>query len=172
MENMLAQPAQDLETPRSSTKIVSKVLSQTSAASTFLKNAGIETPVSKYAASATREAQLREQVQAEKQWADLLQEELDCLKKKAEEIEESMAKTQEEVRKAQQEMEDFKKKQEANDLLLQRILNLNLGNRATQLAPVQLGFLGVPWSAAEQWSGGAVGPHNKLLNLVYQLCCL
>ncbi|CAD6202301.1 unnamed protein product [Miscanthus lutarioriparius] len=92
MENMLAQPAQDLEIPRSSTEIVSKVLSQTSAASTFLNNAGIETP------------------------------------KKAEEIEESMAKTQEEVRKAQQEMEEFKKKQEANDLLLQRILNLNSGN--------------------------------------------
>jgi len=62
MENMLAQPAQDLETPRSSTEIVSKVLSQTSAASTFLKNAGIETLVSKSAASAAREAQLREQV--------------------------------------------------------------------------------------------------------------
>jgi len=100
MENMLAQPAQDLETPRSSTEIVSKVLSQTSAASTFLKNAGIETPVSKYVASAAREAQLREQVQAEKQRADLLQEELDYLKKKAEETEESMAKTQEQVHKA------------------------------------------------------------------------
>jgi len=131
MENMLAQPAQDLETPRSSTEIVSKVLSQTSAASTFLKNAGIETLVSKSAASAAREAQLREQVKAKKQRADLLQEELDYLKKKAEETEESMAKTQEEVRKAQQEMEEFKKKQEANDLLLQCILNLNSGNRAT-----------------------------------------
>ena len=31
----------------------------------------------------------------------------------------------------QQEMEEFKKKQEANDLILQRILNLNSGNRAT-----------------------------------------
>ena len=131
MENMLAQPAQDLETPRSSTEIVSKVLSQTSAASTFLKNVGIETPVSKSTASAAREAQLREQVQAEKQRADLLQEELDYLKKKAEETEELMAKTQEEVCKAQQEMEEFKKKQEANDLLLQRILNLNSSNRAT-----------------------------------------
>ena len=73
MENMLAQPAKGLETPRSSTKIVSKVLSQTSAASTFLKNVGLETPGSKFAASATREAQLQEQLQAEKTWADLLQ---------------------------------------------------------------------------------------------------
>jgi len=130
MENMLAQPAQDLETSRSSTEIVSKVLSQTSAASTFLKNAGIETPVSKSASSAAREAQRREQLQAEKQRADLLQE-VDTLKKKVEEIEESMARTQKVVLKTQQEMEEFKKKQEANDLLLQRILTLNSGNRAT-----------------------------------------
>jgi len=56
---------------------------------------------------------------------------VDTLKKKAEETEESMARTQEVVLKTQQEMEEFKKKQEANDLLLQRILNLNSGNRAT-----------------------------------------
>ena len=56
MENMLAQPTKGLETPRSSTKIVSKVLSQTSVASTFLKNAGLETPGSKSAASTAREA--------------------------------------------------------------------------------------------------------------------
>ena len=97
MENMLAQPAQDLETPRSSTEIVSKVLSQTSAASMFLKNSGIETSGSKSAASVAREAQLREQLQAEKQRANLLQEEVDTLKKKAEEIEESMDNTQEVV---------------------------------------------------------------------------
>jgi peptidoglycan hydrolase CwlO-like protein len=101
---------------RSSTEIVSKVLSQTSAASTFLKNAGIETPVSKSASSAAREAQRREQLQAEKQRADLLQE-VDTLKKKVEEIEESMARTQKVVLKTQQEMEEFKKKQEANDHL-------------------------------------------------------
>ena len=40
-----------------------------------------------------------------------------------------MAKTQELMQKTQQDMEEFKKKQEANDLLLQRILNLNSGNR-------------------------------------------
>jgi len=93
MEDMLAQPAQDLETPRSSTEIVSKVLSQTSAACTFLKNAGIETPVSKSAASAAREAQLREQLQEEKERADNLEEQLVHLKKKAPETEESMART-------------------------------------------------------------------------------
>jgi len=125
---MLAQPAKGLETPRSSTEIVSKVLSQTSAASTFLKNAGLETPRSKSPAS---EAQLREQLHAEKQRADLLQQELDTLRKKAEDTEESMANTQEVVLRTQQQMEEFKKKQEANDLILQRILNLNSGNRAT-----------------------------------------
>ena len=93
MENMLAQPAKGLETPRSSTKIVSKVLSQTCAASTFLKNAGLETLGSKSAASAAREAQLREQLHVEKIWVDLLQQELDTLKKKGEETEESLAKT-------------------------------------------------------------------------------
>jgi len=131
MEDMLAQPAQDLETPRSSTEIVSKVLSQTSAACTFLKNAGIETPVSTSAASATREAQLREQLQAEKEQANNLEEQLVHLKKKATETEESMARTQEVVLKNQQELEEFKKKQEANDMILQRILGLNSGNRAT-----------------------------------------
>jgi len=60
MENMLVQHAKGLETPRSSTEIVSKVLSQTSAVSTFLKNVGLQTPGSKSAASAAREAQLRE----------------------------------------------------------------------------------------------------------------
>ncbi|CAD6269685.1 unnamed protein product [Miscanthus lutarioriparius] len=128
MENMLAQPAQDFVTPRSSTEIVSKVLSQTSAASTFLKNAGIETPVSKSAVSATREAHLQEQLQAEKEWADHLEEELDTLKKKAEETEESMARTQEVVLRTQQELEEFKKKQEASDLILQRILGLSSGS--------------------------------------------
>jgi hypothetical protein len=58
METLLAEPAEGLETPRSSTEVVSKVLSQTSATTTFLKNAGLETPVSKSAASAAREAQL------------------------------------------------------------------------------------------------------------------
>ena len=131
MEDMLAQPAKDLETPRSSTEIVSKVLSQTSAACTFLKNAGIETPVSKSAASAAREAQLREQLQAEKERADNLEEQLVHLKKKAAKTEESMGRTQEVVLKNQQELEEFKKKQEANDMILQRILGLHSGNRAT-----------------------------------------
>jgi len=63
--------------------------------------------------------------------ADLLQQELDTLKKKGEETEDALAKTQEVVLRTQQEMEEFKKKQEANDLLLQRILNINVGNRAT-----------------------------------------
>ncbi|KAG8064980.1 hypothetical protein GUJ93_ZPchr0004g39696 [Zizania palustris] len=84
MENMLVQPAEGLDTAISSTEIVSRVLSQTSVASIFLKNAGLETPGTKSAASSTREAQLREQLQAEKQRANLLQQELDTLKKKAE----------------------------------------------------------------------------------------
>lgn len=131
METLMAEPAEGLETPRSSTEVVSKVLSQTSAATTFLKNAGLETPVSKSAASAAREAQLREQLQAEKTRADLLEKELDTLKKKGEETEETLSKTQEAVLRTQQEMEEFKKRQEENDLILKRILNLNSGNRAT-----------------------------------------
>jgi hypothetical protein len=131
MENMLTEPAQESETPRSSAEIVSKVLSQNSAACTFLKNAGIQTPVSKSATSVAREAQLQEQLEAEKEWADHLEEEVDTLKKKAVEAEESMARTQEVVLRTQQELEEFKKKQEANDLILQRILGLHSGNRAT-----------------------------------------
>ena len=123
----MAEPAEGLETPRSSTEIVSKVLTQSSAA-TFLKNAGLRTPVSKSAASVAREAQLREQLQAEKERADHLEEQVDSLKKKAEEAEESMARTQEVVLKTQQELEEFRKKQEASDLILQRILGLNSRN--------------------------------------------
>lgn len=131
MESLLAQPAEGLETPRTSTEVVSKVLSQSSAAATFLKNAGLETPGSKSAAAAAREVQLREQLQAEKTRADLLEQELDTLKKKGEEAEEMLSKTQEAVLRTQKEMEEFKKRQEENDLILKRILNLNSGNRAT-----------------------------------------
>ena len=67
----------------------------------------------------------------EKERADNLEEQLVHLKKKAVETEESMARTQEVVLKNQQELEEFKKKQEANDMILQRILGLNSGNRAT-----------------------------------------
>ncbi|KAG8048590.1 hypothetical protein GUJ93_ZPchr0009g2312 [Zizania palustris] len=79
MENMLVQPIEGLDTTISSTEIVSKVLSQTSVASTFLKNAGLETPGTKSTASSEREAQLREKLQAEKQRVDLLQQELNTL---------------------------------------------------------------------------------------------
>ncbi|KAG8065001.1 hypothetical protein GUJ93_ZPchr0004g38660 [Zizania palustris] len=82
------------------------------------KNAGLETPGTKSAASSTREAQLREQLQTEKQHADLLQQELNTLKKKVEETEESMAKTQEDVLRTQKQMKKFKKRQEASDLML------------------------------------------------------
>ncbi|KAG8081775.1 hypothetical protein GUJ93_ZPchr0014g47038 [Zizania palustris] len=85
MENMLAQPAEGLDTPKSSTEIVSMVLSQTCATSTFHENAGLKTPGTKSSTSSAREAQLREQLQANNQLADLLQQELDTLKKKAEE---------------------------------------------------------------------------------------
>jgi len=113
---MLSEPAEGLETPRSSTEVVSKVLSQTSAATTFLKNAGLETPGSKSAVASAREAQLREQLQAEKTRADLLEQELDTLKKKGEETEQTLSKTQEAVLRTQQEMEEFKKRQEESYL--------------------------------------------------------
>jgi hypothetical protein len=50
MENMMAEPVGDYDTPRSSTEVVSKVLSQTGANNTFLKNAGLETSCSKASA--------------------------------------------------------------------------------------------------------------------------
>lgn len=118
MENMKSQPPQESETPISSTEIVSKVLSQTSANNTFLKNAGLETPGSKTAASSAKNIRLEAELEAEKQRSDHLAQELDSLKIKQAAAEEEMAKTK-------QEFEEFKKKQIENDLILKRILSLH-----------------------------------------------
>ncbi|KAF0928072.1 hypothetical protein E2562_037664 [Oryza meyeriana var. granulata] len=125
METMMAEPIADGETPRSSAEVVSKVLSQTSANNTFLKNACLQKSCTKTSTSSEKE--LWEQLEAEKQGSAVLQE-LHVLKKKSEEKEEALAKTQEEMAKTQKELQEFKKKQEANDLILQRILALSQVN--------------------------------------------
>uniref|UniRef100_A0A0E0EVA7 Uncharacterized protein n=1 Tax=Oryza meridionalis TaxID=40149 RepID=A0A0E0EVA7_9ORYZ len=92
MENMMAEPVGDDDTPISSTEVVSMVLSLTSANNTFLKNASLET-------------------KAKKQGSAVLQEELHTLKKKSEETEKALAQTKDEMAKTQKELEEFKKKQ-------------------------------------------------------------
>uniref|UniRef100_A0A0E0LBP2 Uncharacterized protein n=1 Tax=Oryza punctata TaxID=4537 RepID=A0A0E0LBP2_ORYPU len=108
MENIMAEPVGIDDTPRSSTKVVSKVLSQTSTNNTFLKNAGLETSCSKAPASTKRE--LREQLVVEKQGSAVLQGELHALKKKSEETEQGLAQTKDKMAKTQKEPEEFKKK--------------------------------------------------------------
>ncbi|KAF0936099.1 hypothetical protein E2562_038663 [Oryza meyeriana var. granulata] len=100
METMMAEPVADGETPRTSAEVVSKVLSQTSANNTFLKNACLQKSCTKTSTSSKKE--LWEQLEAEKQGSAVLQE-LHVLKKKSEETEEALAKTQEEMAKTQKE---------------------------------------------------------------------
>jgi molecular chaperone GrpE (heat shock protein) len=75
-----------------SAEVVSKVLSQNSSNTTFLKNAGIATPSSKYP-SAGEEA-LHEELAAERQGSAVLHKELEELKKQSEETKEALARTQ------------------------------------------------------------------------------
>lgn len=126
MENMLAAPVEEGDTPRSSTEVVSQVLSQTSANSTFLKNVGLQI-ISKQSATSTEKA-LREELEEERKGSAVLRQELESLKKQAQVTEEVLAKTNEDMANTQKELEEFKKKQEATDLILRRLLNLSQGN--------------------------------------------
>ena len=76
MENIIAQAATD-GTP-SSTEVVSKVLSQTTVNSTFLKNVGLQKSSTK--GKSVSEQALREELEAERAGSALLREELERLK--------------------------------------------------------------------------------------------
>lgn len=119
MEAMMEVHVEDGETPKSSTEIVSKVLTQTSKNSQFLKNVGLTSISTK--SSTVRELQhnlevARQGSAALQHTVDTQQQELDILKKKTEAAEEAM-------NKQQQEFEEFKKQQEENNALLRRLLS-------------------------------------------------
>ncbi|XP_062224721.1 uncharacterized protein LOC133923435 [Phragmites australis] len=94
MQTMMAEPVADGEAPRSSAEVISKVLTQDSFNSSFLKNAGLQTSSTKLVTSTERA--LREELAVEKQSSVVLHEEVDTLKKKAQLADEALAKTQRE----------------------------------------------------------------------------
>ncbi|RCV37939.1 hypothetical protein SETIT_8G103300v2 [Setaria italica] len=95
--------------------MVSKVLSQNNSNTTFLKNAGIPTTSSKYQ-SAGKEA-LRQELASEKQ--------VEELKKKIEAAEEALA-------RSQWQYEELKKQQDESNVILMKILNLNIPGTSSQ----------------------------------------
>ena len=120
MEALMGEPDEECHTPKSSAEAVSKVLSQNSATSIkFLKNVGLEYSTSKKRTNQQLFDQqlLQEQLDAERQGSAALQEELESMKKQAQESQELLA-------KQQAEMEAVKKKQEETDAILQHLINL------------------------------------------------
>ncbi|PUZ56650.1 hypothetical protein GQ55_5G343800 [Panicum hallii var. hallii] len=94
METMRAEAIADGQQRLPSAEVVSKVLSQNSSNTTFLKNAGIAT-TSSMAPSASEE-ELHEELAAERQGSAVLHQELEELKKmSAEALYEELKKQQE-----------------------------------------------------------------------------
>lgn len=117
METMRTQAVASGQAPMPSAEVVSKVLSHNSSKSTFLKNIGLPTSSAKTETSTERV--LRQELAAEKQGSAALHQ-VDELKKKLEVAEQALTKTQREI-------EELKKQQEENNMLLRRILHLNGG---------------------------------------------
>ena len=101
---MRAQAVDDGHAPLPSAEVVSKVLSQNSSNNIFLKNAGLSTPSSN--SSPSREAALRQELNAQKQSSAVLHDHLEELRKKtaaAEEVLERTASLFDELQKQEQE---------------------------------------------------------------------
>ncbi|PUZ50859.1 hypothetical protein GQ55_6G100100 [Panicum hallii var. hallii] len=113
---MRAEVGADGQPPLPSAKVVSKVLSENSSNTTFLKNAGVATPSSK-SPSAGEEA-LHEELAAERQGSAVLHQELEELKKKSEENDEALARTQ-------RQYGELKKQQEDCNRILSHLLTQN-----------------------------------------------
>nr|TKV92879.1 hypothetical protein SEVIR_9G190000v2 [Setaria viridis] len=105
METMRAEPVADGQPSLPSADVVSKVLSQNSSNTTFLKNAGIPTSSSK-SQSAGEEA------------LPVLHQQVEELKKKTEAAEKVLVRTQ-------RQYVELKKQQDESNVILMKILNLN-----------------------------------------------
>ena len=112
METMRAQTIADGQAPLPSAQVVSKVLSQNSSNSTFLKNAGISTPSLK--SSLAYEVILRWELDSQKQSSAILHEHLEELKKKTEATEDVLQRTA-------SLSNELKKQEEESHLLLQKL---------------------------------------------------
>uniref|UniRef100_J3L0T5 Uncharacterized protein n=1 Tax=Oryza brachyantha TaxID=4533 RepID=J3L0T5_ORYBR len=92
VESLRAEPVADGQELRPTAEIVSKLLSQSSTNSTFLKNYGIPLSLTK-STETTSEKALREELVAAKQGSALLLQEVDELKKKSEAAEQALQST-------------------------------------------------------------------------------
>ncbi|KAG2629011.1 hypothetical protein PVAP13_3KG315700 [Panicum virgatum] len=124
METIWAKTSADGQAPLSSAEVVSKVISPDSSNSTFFKNAGLSTRSLKPLSAA--EQALLEELAAQKQKEATITEEFAEVRKRSEAAEEALL-------KIQQLYEDMKKRQEENNLVLQRILQANVVGISSQL---------------------------------------
>ncbi|XP_044974725.1 E3 ubiquitin-protein ligase PRT6-like isoform X1 [Hordeum vulgare subsp. vulgare] len=106
LETMMAETAEDGQTPRSVAEFASNILSHVGSTGS-LKSPAVEV--------------LEDKLRAERRGAAALREEIDALKKQAEKADAVIAKTQEE-------MEEVRKKQAETDQVLQLLLRRSQGN--------------------------------------------
>ncbi|PUZ66858.1 hypothetical protein GQ55_3G377100 [Panicum hallii var. hallii] len=120
METIRAEAVADRQPRLPSAEVVSKILSQNSSNTIFLKNAGIATPSSK--APSASEEPLHEELAAERQGSAILHQELEELKKTSAE---ALARTQ-------RQYEELKKQQEDSNHLLSQLLTQNNPGTSSQ----------------------------------------
>ena len=118
-----AEAVADGQAPFSSAEVVSKVISPDSSNSTFFKNAGLSTRSLKPPSAA--EQALLEELTAQKQKEAAIIEEFAEVRKRSEAAEEVLLKTQ-------QLYDEMKKRQEENNLVLQRILQASVAGISSQ----------------------------------------
>ena len=119
METIRAEAVADGQAPLSSAEVVSKVISPDSSNSTFFKNAGLSTRSLKPPSAA--EQGLLEELAAQKQKEAAITEEFAEVRKRSEAAEAALLKTQ-------QLYDEMKKRQEENNLVLQRILQASVAS--------------------------------------------
>ena len=123
METIRAEAVADGQAPLSSAEVVSKVISPDSSNSTFFKNAGLSTHSLKPPSAA--EQALLEELAAQKQKEAAITEEFAEVRKRSEAAEAALLKNQ-------QLYDEMKKRQEENNLVLQRISHANVAGMSSQ----------------------------------------
>nr|TKW38844.1 hypothetical protein SEVIR_1G141900v2 [Setaria viridis] len=116
METMRTEPVADVQPPLPSADVDSKVLSQNSSNTTFLKNAGIPTSTSK--SQSAGEEVLHQELSSEKKGSAILHKQVEKHKKKTEAAEEALTRTQ-------RQYEELKEQQDESNVILMKFLNLN-----------------------------------------------
>ena len=143
METIRAEAVADGQAPFSSAEVVSKVISPDSSNSTFFKNAGLSSHSLKPPSVA--EQALLEELAAQKQKEAAITEEFAEVRKRSEAAEAALLKNQ-------QLYDEMKKRQEENNLVLQRILQASVAGTSSQ--PLSCHYLRCLWVL--NYFGGAM----------------